>query len=241
MSKKVVKSVLSWILVLAMVMTLVPVAPEYVSAAAKVSLSTTKVTITEGMTQTLKLKNVLKGSEAKWQTLNKKVAVVNSSGVVKGIKDGSTTIKCTVTKAGKKTILKSKITVKTPKFQKKAYEISQGEKISLSLANKYSGSKYQWSSSDKKTATVSGKGQVTGVSSGSAVITVRISIPKKGNRKAKTIKKTVNVRVSDETEVPTQEKLNTALENKNITNLVLKTTQKEKYVIPEGTMGMEYV
>ena len=65
MSKKVVKSVLSWILVLAMVMTLVPVAPEYVSAAAKVSLSTTKVTITEGMTQTLKLKNVLKGSESK--------------------------------------------------------------------------------------------------------------------------------------------------------------------------------
>ena len=234
MSKKVFQKVISWILVLVMVITFAPVSMVHVEAATKVSFCTSKVTITEGMIQTLKLKNFVKGSKTKWQSVNKKVAVVNSSGVVKGVKDGTTTIKCTITKAGKKTVLKSKITVKTPKFKKKSYEVVQGEKVSLNMVNKYSDSKYQWSSSDKKIATVNAKGQVTGVSSGSALITVKISIPKKGNRKAKTIKKKVSVNVSDETEVTTQEELNTALKNTNITNLILKTDQKEKYIIPEG-------
>ena len=234
MGKRIFKSVVSWILALAMVVTLAPVSPEQVSAAAKVSLSNSKVTVTEGMAQTLKVKNLTKGAKVKWQSLNKKIAVVNSTGEVKGVKDGNTTIKCTVTKGRRKTVLKSSVTVKTPKFKQKSYQVVSGGKVSLALTNKYSGSKYQWSSSDKTVATVNAKGQVTGVSSGSAVIAVKVSIPKKGSRKAKNIKKKVTVSVTDEAEVTTQAELEAALKNQNIKNLILKTDSKEKYIIPEG-------
>jgi alpha-amylase len=164
MERKSVKKCISWLLALAMVFTLVPVSSMRVEAAVKPALSTAQVTIAKGMSQTVKVKNAAKGAKTKWKSDDSKTASVSASGVIKGVKDGKTTVRCTVTVSGKKTTLKCKVIVKTPKFEQSKYAVNQGEKITLSLTNRYSGSTYQWSSDNKKVVTVNQKGQVTGVS-----------------------------------------------------------------------------
>ena len=234
MGKRFLKSILSCALAFVMVLTLIPLNSDIASASTKATLSNKKITLTEGMIQNLKVKNVTNSTKVKWQSLNKKVAKVDSIGNVKGIKDGNTSIKCTVTQNGKKTVLKSNVTFKTPKFKQTSYQISKGETVSLALQNKYRGSKYQWKSSDKSVAMVNSKGNVKGITCGSATISVKISIPKKGTRKAITINKKVKVVVvAAEAVVSTQSELESALKNSNVTNIILKTDSKEKFVIPE--------
>lgn len=107
MEKRFLKSILSCALAFVMVLTLIPLNSDIASASTKATLSNKKITLTEGMIQNLKVKNVTNSTKVKWQSLNKKVAKVDSIGNVKGIKDGNTSIKCTVTQNGKKTVLKS--------------------------------------------------------------------------------------------------------------------------------------
>ena len=77
-----------------------------VSANAAVKLSKKKATITAGKTLKLKVKGTKK--KVKWKSSNKKVATVSKKGVVKGIKKGT----CKITaKVGKKK-LTCKVTVK---------------------------------------------------------------------------------------------------------------------------------
>lgn len=99
-TKKILAIMLTLVLSISMIPTI------NVSAAKKVKLNKTKVTIYVGKTVTLKLKNNKK--KIKWSSSNKKVATVTSKGKVKGKKVGKATI---TAKVGKKKY-KCKVTVK---------------------------------------------------------------------------------------------------------------------------------
>ena len=81
-------------------------APINSSAAAKVKLNKTKVTLNVGNTTTLNVKNTKK--KVKWSSSKKKVVTVSQKGVVKAKKAGTAKIYARV--AGKK--LTCKVTVK---------------------------------------------------------------------------------------------------------------------------------
>lgn len=102
----VVKSILCTILIITLVVTMTP---SFSSAAKKVKLNKTKVTLKVGKTTTLKLKNNKK--KVKWSSSKKKVATVTQKGKVKAKKKGTTTI---TAKVGKKKY-KCKVTVQAKK------------------------------------------------------------------------------------------------------------------------------
>ena len=76
------------------------------AATKKPKLNYTKKTIYEGKTFTLKVSGTK--SKVKWSTSNKKIATVNSKGVVKGVKKGNATMTAKIDKKS----LKCKVTVK---------------------------------------------------------------------------------------------------------------------------------
>lgn len=101
---------------------------------------------------------------------NKKVAEIYSDGksvYVYGKKAGSSTISI---KLSNGTIYKTKLTVKTPKpyIKWSSYELYKGESFKNSLVN--SNGKVTWSSTNKKVATVSSKGNVKAVGTGTCYI-----------------------------------------------------------------------
>ena len=197
MGKRSQKKQVSLIVILLTIFVAMVMKPIEADAASKMSLNTKQVTVTSGMTQTLKIKNKKAKSKIKWYTGNKKVATVSSKGVVKGIKDGKTTIKCIVTSSGKKTTLKCSVIVKTPQFVKSSYTVNKGAKVQLSLKNKYSKSTYKWGTENARIAKVDSKGRFTGVGVGETNISVRILIPKTSMRSAKVITKKVKIIVKN--------------------------------------------
>ena len=86
------------------------------NAASKISLSKTKLTIEEGSTKTIKVKNAPKGASVKYSSSKKSVAKVSQKGVVTAIKKGKAAIRVKVkyTQKKKKKVknLKCLVTVK---------------------------------------------------------------------------------------------------------------------------------
>ena len=122
--------------------------------------------------KTATVKATLAGvSSVTYKSSNTKIATVNSkTGTVKGIKAGTVTITAT---SGK---LKAtyKLTVKNPTFSltKSSATIAKGKTTTIrSKATPVSTVTY--TSSNKKVATVTGKGVVKGISKGKATITVK--------------------------------------------------------------------
>ncbi len=122
--------------------------------------------------KTATVKATLAGvSSVTYKSSNTKIATVNSkTGTVKGIKAGTVTITAT---SGK---LKAtyKLTVKNPTFTltKSSATIAKGKTTTIrSKATPVSTVTY--TSSNKKVATVTGKGVVKGISKGKATITVK--------------------------------------------------------------------
>ena len=135
-----------------------------------VTLDKTSATVYTGKTATVKA--TLAGvSSVTYKSSNTKIATVNSkTGTVKGIKAGTVTITAT---SGK---LKAtyKLTVKNPTFTltKSSATIAKGKTTTIrSKATPVSTVTY--TSSNKKVATVTGKGVVKGISKGKATITVK--------------------------------------------------------------------
>lgn len=128
-------------------------------------LSKTKATIWKGKKVTLSLEG---GTNVKWKTSNKKIATVNSKGVVTGKKKGTVTITATCNGIS----YTCKVTVKEPKveFKKKNTSVTVGFKTTLKLKN---GKNIKWSSSNKAIATVNSKGVVTGKKLGKVTITAK--------------------------------------------------------------------
>lgn len=112
---KQMKSVLARVLVAALVLGMMPAAQGAESeAAAKVKLSTKKLTITEGKTKQLSVKNAKK-YKVSWRIKRKKIATFKKSGTytvkVTGKKAGNTTLTCTLKKGKSKKNLTCNIVV----------------------------------------------------------------------------------------------------------------------------------
>jgi len=122
--------------------------------------------------KTATVKATLAGvSSVTYKSSNTKIATVNSkTGTVKGIKAGTVTITAT---SGK---LKAtyKLTVKNPTFTltKSSATIAKG-KTTIIRSKATPVSTVTYTSSNKKVATVTGKGVVKGISKGKATITVK--------------------------------------------------------------------
>lgn len=127
-----------------------------------------KTIIYKGLTQKLKVIGATK--KVKWSSSNKKVATVNSKGVVTAKKKGTAIV---TAKVGKKKF-KCKVTVKVPNYQlnKTKTSVKKGKNVQLKI--KYAPKYTKWSSSNKKVATVNSKGLVTAKKAGKTTITAKI-------------------------------------------------------------------
>lgn len=144
----------------ALVVSSVPVANP-VSAAAKATLSTTKVTIPLGKQtkSSFTIKNKVKSAKYTFTTSNKKVLKVSGKGILTGVKAG--TAKVTVNQTYKKKVTKVgvvKVTVKKASAvssKTKTYTYGRGKvsvKLSDYVKNPSPDGKYQLVSSDTKVA-----------------------------------------------------------------------------------------
>ena len=131
--------------------------------AAAVKMNKAKATLYPGQKVTLKVTGTSK--KAKWSSSNAKVAKV-SKGKVTAVKKGKATIKA---KVGKKTYT-CKITVKAPALSQKKLNVTVGSKATV----KPNGTKIKSvSSSNKKVATVTKKGVITGKKTGKCTVTFK--------------------------------------------------------------------
>lgn len=147
-------------------------------APTKIKLNVSKKTI--GVKESMNLKTTLspKGAVNKkytWKTSDKSVVSVNSKGKITGKKAGSATI--TVTTANRKKA-SCKITVKKAptsiKLNANSKTLKKGTSFALKVKHaKGSAGTVTYSSSNKKTATVSSSGKIKAVGKGTATITAK--------------------------------------------------------------------
>ena len=115
--------------------------------------------------------------DVEWTTSNKSVATVTSDGKVKGIKYGTATITATARDgSGKKATCRvavirmvTKIMLKAPKRQLKIKD-TEKIRVTVSPGNAYD-KRVEWTTSDKKIATVDANGLVRGIKAGTVTIT----------------------------------------------------------------------
>lgn len=112
-----------------------------------------------------------------WTSSNKKIATVNSNGVVTAKKPGKVTITCTTTDTGKTascTVTVKKVKPSSVALNKTKLSLTAGNtstlKATVSPSNATDKS-LTWTSSNKSVATVNSNGKVTAKSKGSATIT----------------------------------------------------------------------
>lgn len=152
-------------------------------------LNKTKASLVVGKTTTLEVKSyspadTSSSKKAKWRSDNPAVATVSSKGTVKAKAAGTATITCTVagvTKACKITVTPptpvSKVTLKPKKAT-----VGVGQTIVLKATvspKKATNKNVTWKSKNKKVATVSSTGVVTGIKAGKTTITVTTKDGKK--------------------------------------------------------------
>ena len=136
-------------------------------------ISLKKLTLTEGYSYQLKMKGTGK-AKVKWKSSNKKIATVNSKGVVKGLKKGTVTITAKV----KKKKYKCRVTVVQPvtnvRLNRTNAAMKNGNALSLrATAGPASANNrgITWRSSNARVATVNTNGTVRAIGKGTAVIT----------------------------------------------------------------------
>lgn len=135
-----------------------------VQAAVKISSKST--IMVKGQKKTLKLKGTKK--KAKWSSNKKSVATVSSKGVVVAKKKGTAVI---TAKVGNKKYT-CKVTVETPKLNKKSVTLKPGKSTTLKV--KGTKQRVKWSSSNTSVAIVTGKGKVIAKSGGTAKVIANI-------------------------------------------------------------------
>lgn len=177
-----------------------------VSAAAKapdkITLSATKQTVQVGKKFTLKVKSVTPktaSKKVKFTTSNKKVATVTSKGVVKGIKAGSA--KITVTSTEKKSVKATcKVTVVDIAVKNAVngvLTVDKNKSVTIKPSVKPKSvavAGYTYSIKNKKIASVTKKGKLTGLKAGKTTLTITT---KKKNKSDKTYSLKLTVIVQD--------------------------------------------
>jgi len=149
---------------------------------------------TSKLTATINPSNTTQSKALTWASSNKKIAIVDKNGNVKGIKAGTANITVKTSNGKTATI---KVTVKKPtpiksvKLNKKTLKLELGKsatvKATINPSNTTDSKVLTWSTSNKKVAIVDKNGKITAVGGGSATITVKTS-----NKKKATVKVTVS-------------------------------------------------
>ncbi len=154
---------------------------EVVQLATGVSLNYSSVTLEAGKAKALSASvTPLSASDktVKWTSSNKKVATVNSKGVVTAVGAGSAVITATSGDGNASATCRINVTqkVKKLKFSESTYTVKAGSKITLvckATPSTATETNYKWSSSNKKIATVSSSGVVKGINAGKVTITAK--------------------------------------------------------------------
>lgn len=206
---KQLKRGLAFLLVLVMVMgsmgTGVMAAPK-AKTGKKAAVKTVAITkpdtktlvMKKGQSFTLKTKVTTSGKKVSkavsYKSSNEKIVKVTKKGKLKALKNGKATITVT-SKADTKKKATIKVVVKTPvtkvKLDRKEISLTEGETAVVKATvspKKATVKKVSYKSSNKAVAKVNGKGKITAVAEGTAVITVT---SKDGNAKKATCKVTV--------------------------------------------------
>lgn len=206
---KQLKRGLAFLLVLVMVMgsmgTGVMAAPK-AKTGKKAAVKTVAITkpdtktlvLKKGQSFTLKTKVTTSGKKVSkavsYKSSNEKIVKVTKKGKLKALKNGKATITVT-SKADTKKKATIKVVVKTPvtkvKLDRKEISLTEGETAVVKATvspKKATVKKVSYKSSNKAVAKVNGKGKITAVAEGTAVITVT---SKDGNAKKATCKVTV--------------------------------------------------
>ena len=114
----------------------------------------------------------LEDKTVKWESSDKSIATVSSSGKVKGLRSGIVTITCTSVATGAKATCK--VTVGTITLNISSVTINKGKTVTLKptvYPTTLEDQTVKWKSSDKTIATVTNAGKVKGVKAGTATIT----------------------------------------------------------------------
>lgn len=157
----------------------------------KAELTPNPLQVTTGKSKALKITYSPEGASAKkltWTSANTNIATVSSTGLVKGVAEGETTVTATtdngVTATAKVVVLPLPTAVSIPANIDIALGYSKTLVPTVTPSN--SESTYKWSSSDASVATVSA-GTVKGKKEGRAIITVT-------TENGKTAECTVNIK-----------------------------------------------
>ena len=199
------KRILAIVIAAAVAVSILTVPEAEVSAAtgkvksvAVTNLPAKQLTLKKGKSFTLKTKVSISGKKVSkavtYKSSNKKVATVNAKGKITAKKKGKAVI-TVISKANKKKTVKIKVTVGTPvtkvKLNKTKANLNVGKSLTLKATvtpKKASSKAVVWKSSNKKVATVTGKGVVKAKKAGTVKIT---ATAKDGSGKKATCKVTV--------------------------------------------------
>ncbi|WP_342982294.1 Ig-like domain-containing protein [Ruminococcus sp. 2227st1_E6_2227SCRN_220401] len=160
------------------------------AASRKVSLKVSNKKAYVGKTTKISAK-ATKGAKLSYKTSNKKIATVNSKGVITGKKAGTVKITITAKKSKYKTVKKT-ITVKVYRQKQKItasnVKLTVGQRKNLGAKAR---TRLAYKSSNPKVVTVDKKGNLTAKKTGTAKITVTASASGTYNKASRTITVTV--------------------------------------------------
>ena len=160
------------------------------AAARKVSLKVSNKKAYVGKTTKISAK-ATKGARLSYKTSNKKIATVNSKGVIKGKKAGTVKITITAKKSKYKTVKKT-ITVKVYRQKQKItasnVKLTVGQRKNLGAKAR---TRLSYKSSNPKIVTVDKKGNLTAKKTGTAKIKITASASGTYNKASRTITVTV--------------------------------------------------
>lgn len=229
---KLMKNVLAKFLVGALLVSTVTMAnPNATLAATKPVISKTEQTILEGKKFNLNINNKVKGSTYAWKTSNKKVATVNSRGIVTGITKGKVTITCVVTTPKTTYELKSKIIIRKPAtkiaISNKVTALNVGQKYNLNrtLTPATSNDLTTLTTSDKAIANPKSNGVFTALKEGTVTITATT---------LSGAKDTVTIKVVDKDGIVTTQAELDALLGSGVAKITLKTNATGTFTIAKG-------
>ena len=124
---------------------------------------------------------------------------------------------------------------KAPTISAKKMTLQVGSKKTLTVKKAGKNATLKWSSSKKSVATVSKKGVVKAVKAGTANVKCKV-VTKSKKHYTLTCKVTVKNAAVSKT-VSTQKALTSALKDKNVKNLTIKTDKEVAFNIPSGNYG----